>query len=126
MAQMASGAIKFATGVIEPSEELTTINISVPFNPTMFTIIVTNKSLESGKRQFIGYNHVVYNGYFYGLGIASNSSGTSIASPTVWTENTQENPCATIENGIVSINLPRIASLCRVLVGKTYRWFAYA
>ena len=49
---MANGT-KFATGTIEPTENVDNVSINIGFSCKALVIAVTDKTLVSGSRQFI-------------------------------------------------------------------------
>lgn len=52
MMGMANGT-KFATGTIEPTENVDNVSINIGFSCKALVIAVTDKTLVSGSRQFI-------------------------------------------------------------------------
>lgn len=116
---------KMSTGSITPTEELSSITIDTGFLCNSITIVVEEKTLISNKRQFIGFTYTKYNNFIYEVIVTSNATGSSIANCGIVTEDNQQDSHVTVNGNFITINIGRLASNCRMLVGKNYKWFAY-
>lgn len=117
---------RFASGTVTIEENTVTLSINIGIAPKSFTILVSEKELISGIRNFGGLTHIEENGSIYETGLASNATGNSWGGATMLNvDNTTTRYALTINGTQVDIDTTALSS-ARFLAGKTYKWFAYA
>jgi len=120
-------ATYFAQGVYEPTEDSTNATFNVGFVCKAFFLIVTDKTLVSGKRQIASISWVSNGGYEYEADTVSNATGSTIAAIKVITEDSQgSTKSITVNGNYVTASAADAYSGCKFMANKTYKWFAYA